>query len=114
MFAAIPYGQFVGGLVGAAVWLVVAGWFFLFKRPLLRKKVARGQLAEAVARPQIYRAPAFGVLFIAMALSEATITLDQADFFGESVLPPLVSTVICVGALVFFFKRKRAKWTQWV
>lgn len=99
MIAAVPYGQFVGGLINGALLLSVALWFFLLQPRSIRRKIARGRLSEVEGAVQLKTGPLHGVLWLVLAVCDLTITLEQADFFGDS----LVSTVFVIAMAVIVF-----------
>jgi hypothetical protein len=78
MAAAIPYGQFVGGLVGGCFWVLVAIWLLYFWPRLVRRKMARGELDGNEAEAKLKKTAILGYLFILIAVCDIITTLSQA------------------------------------
>ena len=96
MAAAIPYGQFVGGLVGGCFWVLVAIWLLYFWPRLVRRKMARGELDGNEAEAKLKKTAILGYLFTLIAVCDIITTLSQAGYFGESILSPLIMVGLAI------------------
>ena len=81
MVGAIPYGQFVGGLAGAILWVFFAGWAFWGWPRSIRRQIAQGKLSEAEGAAKLKKAPRLALMFVAIAICDIVVTLMQADYF---------------------------------
>ena len=99
MVGPIPYWQFVGELVNAVLLLGLALWFFFVRPWKIRGKLSRGDLNKLESAAKIKNAQLLGLLWLVLALCDLTITLHQADFFGDSVIP--TALVIAMAIVVF-------------
>lgn len=92
MVGPIPYGQFVGELVNVALLLSVALWFFAVRPWKIRRRRSRGELNDVEALAKVKKALLLGLLWLALAVGSLIMLFDQANFFGDSFVPPLSSS----------------------
>jgi hypothetical protein len=107
MVAAIPYGQFVGGLVGGCLWLFFAVWAFSMWPHSIRRKIALGKLDEAEGAAKLKKAPVLAFSFIIIAVCDIVVTLMQADYFGDSIFPSLIMCGLVIAFLTYLIVAKR-------
>jgi hypothetical protein len=79
----INVGQFYGGLVGAAVWILVAIWYLYLRPRSLRRQIDRGEIDAFDGLAKLRKAPLFGYFFILLAIVDTVSTLDYAGVFGN-------------------------------
>jgi hypothetical protein len=103
----IPYGQFIGGLVGAA-FLIFGGVWCLYLWPrAIRRKIDRGEIDAFDGLAKLRKAPLFGYMLILLAIGDLLGTLNQIGFSDDSLLAAVGFFAFAVGVLVWWFVQKK-------
>src|SRR6266481_1639158 len=72
----INIGQFYGGLIGAAFWLLVAIWYLYVWPRSLRRRIDRGDIDAFDGLAKLRKAPLIGYFLLLIATADAVGTLD--------------------------------------
>jgi hypothetical protein len=107
MTPGIPYGQFIGGLVGAALFIFGGMWCLYLWPRSIRRKIDRGEIDAFDGLARLRKALLFGYMLILLAIGDLLGTLNQIGFFGDSVLASVGFCAFAVGVLVWWFVQKK-------
>jgi hypothetical protein len=80
----INVGQFYGGLIGAAIWMLVAIWYLYVWPRSLRRRIDRGDIDASDGLPKLRKAPLIGYFLVLIAIADAVSTLDYVGAFGSA------------------------------
>ncbi len=80
----INTGQFYGGLVGAALWILAAMWCLYLWPRSLRRQIDRGEIDAFDGLAKLRKAPLFGYMFLLICIADLISTLDYVGAFGNS------------------------------
>src|SRR5437870_8954584 len=101
---AINIGQFYGGLIGAAFWLLVAIWYLYVWPRSLRRRIDRGDIDAFDGLAKLRKAPLIGYFFLLIAIADAVGTLDYVGAFGS----PWVGMALLSAVVISMFFVVRA------
>jgi membrane protein YdbS with pleckstrin-like domain len=102
----INTGQFYGGLVGAAFWILAAIWCLYVWPRSLRHRIDRGDVDAFDGLAKLRKAPFFGYFFLLLAMADAVGTLDYVGAFAS----PWVGVVLLFGVVISRFFVVRRIW----
>lgn len=100
----INIGQFYGGLIGAAFWILAALWSLYIWPRSLRRRIDRGDIDAFIGLAKLRKAPLFGYFFLLLAIADAVGTLDYIGAFGS----PWVAVALQSAVLISMFFVVRA------
>jgi hypothetical protein len=96
MQAAIPYGQFVGGLVGAAFFVIAGAWCLYVWPRSIRRRIDRGDVDAFDGLEKLRKAPLFGYMFLLIAIADTVGTLDQVGALGRAWVGVVLLWVVVI------------------
>ena len=104
----INIGQFYGGLVGAAFWILIAIWYLYVLPRSLQRRIDRGDIDAFDGLAKLRKAPLFGYFFLLLAIADTIGTLDYLGAFGSV----WVSVVLLCPVVISMFIVVRRIWRQ--
>jgi len=90
----ISIGQFYGGLIGAAFWMLVAIWYLYVWPRLLRRRIDHGDIDAFDGLAKLRKAPLIGYFLLLIAIADLIGTLNYIGVFGDWIYLPLLSAVV--------------------
>jgi hypothetical protein len=99
----INIGQFYGGLIGAAFWVLVATWYLYVWPRFLRRRIDRGDINAFDGIRKLRKAPLIGYLLLLIATTDLIRTLNYVGVFGDWIYLPLLVAVVL--AMLFVVHR---------
>jgi len=100
----INIGQFYGGLLGAAFWMLAAIWYLYISPRSLRRRIDRRDIDEFDGLAKIRKASLVGYMLLLIAIADAVGTLDYVGAFGS----PWVAIVLQLAVVISIFFVVRA------
>jgi len=100
----INIGQFYGGLIGAAFWMLAATWYLYVWPRSLRRRIDRGDVDAFDGLAKIRKASLVGYMLLLIAIADAVGTLDYVGAFGS----PWVAIVLLSAVVISMFFVVRA------
>jgi len=100
----INIGQFYGGLIGVAFWMLVAIWYLYFWPRSLRRRIDRGDIDAFDGLAKLRKAPLVGYMLLLIAIADAVGTLDYIGAFGS----PWVAIGLLFAVIISMFFVVRA------
>jgi hypothetical protein len=94
MLRTINIGQFYGGLIGAAFWMLVAIWYLYVWPRSLRRRIDRGDIDAFDGLAKLRKAPLIGYFLLLIAIADLIGTLNYIGVFGDLVYLPLFAAVL--------------------
>jgi len=100
----INIGQFYGGLIGAAFWMLVAIWYLYVWPRSLRRRIDRGDVDAFDGLAKLRKAPLIGYSLLLLGIADAVGTLDYVGAFGS----PWIGIALLFAVLIGMFFVVRA------
>jgi len=99
----INIGQFYGGLIGAALWVLVAIWYLYAWPRSLRRRIDRGDIDAFDGVAKLRKAPLIGYFLLLIAIADLIGTLNYIGVLGDWIYLPLLAAVVI--AMLFVARR---------
>jgi hypothetical protein len=99
----INIGQFYGGLIGAALFVLVAIWYLYAWPRSLRRRIDRGDIDAFDGVAKLRKAPLIGYFLLLMAIADLIGTLNYIGVLGDWIYLPLLAAV---GIAMLFVARR--------
>jgi len=90
----INVGQFYGGLIGAAFWMLGAIWYLYLWPRSLRRRIDRGDIDAFDGLAKIRKASLIGYLLVLIAIADLIGTLNYLGVFRDWIYLPLLAVVV--------------------
>ncbi len=94
MARTINIGQFYGGLIGAAFWVLLAIWYLYVRPRSLRRRIDRGDIDAFEGFAKLRKAPLIGYFLLLIAIADLIGTLNYIGVFGDWIYLPLLAGVV--------------------
>jgi hypothetical protein len=89
----INIGQFYGGLIGAAFWVLAAIWYLYISPRSLRRRIDRDEIDAFDGLAKIRKASLVGYMLLLIAIADVIGTLNYIGVFGDWIYLPLLAAV---------------------
>jgi hypothetical protein len=99
----INIGQFYGGLIGAALFVLVAIWYLYAWPRSLRRRIDRGDIDAFDGVAKLRKAPLIGYFLLLIAIADLIGTLNYIGVLGDWIYLPLLAAV---GIAMLFVARR--------
>lgn len=90
----INIGQFYGGLVGAAFWILGAIWYLYISPRLLRRRIDTGEIDAFDGMAKLRKAPLIGYMLLLVAIADLIGTLNYIGVFPDWIYLALLPAVL--------------------
>jgi hypothetical protein len=99
----INIGQFYGGLIGAAFWMLLAIWYLYLRPRSLRQRIDRGDIDAFDGLAKVRKAPLIGYFLLLIAIADLIATLNYVGLFADWIYLPLLAAVVI--GILFVLRR---------
>jgi len=96
----VNVGQFYGGLIGAAFWILAAVWYLYIWPRSLRRRIDRGDIDAFDGLAKLRKAPLFGYALLLLAIADAVSTLDYVGVFGNDWVGGVLLCAVAITMLI--------------
>ncbi len=90
----INIGQFYGGLIGAAFWMIIAIWYLYVRPRSLRRRIDKGDIDAFDGLAKLRKGSLIGYFLLLIAIADLIGTLNYIGVFGDSIYLPLLAAVV--------------------